>query len=562
MSEPAGKNIDRHNHGSAHGDSVWGREVVIETVAGHPCRVYKDRRKAVAELLIDLERWHDRTSLVQGNIRLSYRELTRRVMIAADELALHNVGYGDRVLLLGYNSIEWLTAFLAAHVRHAVVVLGNAWWSSAEIMHAWHTTTPRLTIADERLRNRIPADIEYLAIGGQSEYSGCTGQESLFEAGEAIAERLSANRPDILASEDDPAVIMFTSGTMGAAKGVVLSNRAVIANLHNLLLRTNRLPPELDESHEGTVNLMGLPMFHIGGLQSTMSALLSGGRIVFLEQGFQPEAVLDLIETEKVSFWGAVPTMVRRVLDAPSFARHKVTSVRSITITGSMVEPELMERARLAFVNATERVGSVYGLTEAGGILTAASGREINDHPGSVGKPLPVVELAIDALNSEGVGEILARSPSVMSGYWSDDSPDGIGEDGWLRTGDLGRLDQHGFLYITGRSKDIIIRGGENVAAAHVEACLLRHPDLAEAAVIGLPHPDLGEEVAAVVVSRPGRAIEPDTLRQFTAEHLAWFERPTRIWVRTDPLPTNNIGKVEKARLKTEWARRSPGSTE
>ena len=550
MSELAGEmsGLDRPD-GLAEG-SAWGRDVTVETVAGHPCRVYAHRRRAVAELLLDLERWPDRECLVQGEARLSYREFVQRVLTVSGQLEELGVGEGDRVLLLGYNSIEWLVAFFAAHVCHAIVVLGNAWWSTSEVAHACRVTTPKLTITDQTLLGRVPADLNVLPTN-QLAHPGSAHPGSAYLPASADLRRAGA-------SEDDPAIIIFTSGTTGAPKGVVLSNRAVIANLHNLLLRTGRLPSELDDLHEGTVNLMGLPLFHIGGLQSTVSALLSGGRIVFLERGFDPAAVLGLIERERVRFWGAVPTMVRRVLDAPSFEGRDLTSIRSLTITGSMVEPELMERARRAFPNATKRVGSVYGLTEAGGILTAASGRDIAEHPGCVGKPLPVVELLIDAPNADGIGEVIARSPSMMSGYWSDDSPSGLDEHGWLRTGDLGRLDADGFLYITGRSKDIIIRGGENIAAAHVEACLLRHPDVAEVAVLGLPDSDLGEEVAAAVVPRPGAAFDLNALKAFAADNLAAFERPSRWWIRANPLQVNGVGKIAKAQLKTEWISRSP----
>ncbi len=215
--------------------------------------------------------------------------------------------------------------------------------------------------------------------------------------------------------------------------------------------------------------------------------------------------------------------------------------------------PELVTRIKARFPNVERGVSQVYGLSEAGGTLTAASGRDLVERPGTAGRALPLVELRIDRPDEKGTGEVLARTPTAMLGYWGQSSDDAIDEEGWVHTGDLGHLDADGYLFITGRMKDLIIRGGENIAAAHVENVLLRHPDVAEVAVCGRPDPDLGEIVAAAVVLAPDSPVTVTELRSFAAEHLAYFEIPTAWWLRTEPLPSNDVGKVQKRQLLATW---------
>jgi long-chain acyl-CoA synthetase len=220
---------------------------------------------------------------------------------------------------------------------------------------------------------------------------------------------------------------------------------------------------------------------------------------------------------------------------------------------GSPVMPELVARTRAAFPQARRGVGTAYGLSESGGVLTTGTGDDYAARPHSVGKALPVVELRIDHADDQGVGEILARSPTVMTGYWGLPDDHTVDTDGWLHTGDVGGLDEDGHLYVLDRSKDVIIRGGENIASSHVEDRLLTHPDVAQVAVIGRPHPDLGEEVAAVVVPRAGAQVSVAGLTNHAAAGLAHFEVPTAWWVRAEPLPLNSVGKVLKRQLRDSW---------
>ncbi len=510
----------------------WGREVETVAVGSYRCKAYSQRPRCLAELLTDSLRWGERTFIVEGRRRLSFVEHAHTVGGVGVRLRAAGVRQGDRVLLLGFNRLEWVLAFWAVQSIGAVTVLGNAWWSEVETAQVVEEVAPDLVISD-RPSSALPPGCRLI---GFDELAGCEDAEALTPT----------------PREDDPAVIIFSSGTTGGAKGVVMSHRAVIANVQNLLILTGRLPSELPEDHVSTVSLLTVPLFHLAGVQISFSTLLSGGTLVFQEGRFEPEKVLALIQRERVRVWGGIPTMVSRVIEHPNFPNYDTSSIRSIPIGGAAVSPELRARLREAFPQIKQRVGSLYGLTEAGGVLAAGSGRELDGRPGCVGRPLPVVDIAIEGANPAGVGEIVARTPTASTRYLGAATPI-PDEDGWIRTGDLGRLDTDGLLYVVGRSKDIIIRGGENVAAVHVERCLATHPDVLEVAVVALFHADLGEEVAAAIVLRPGASAHPAEHAARAAKLLAKFEIPSRWWFRAEALPVNATGKVTKQAIIAAW---------
>ncbi|MGH9036356.1 MAG: class I adenylate-forming enzyme family protein, partial [Acidimicrobiia bacterium] len=422
----------------------------------------------------------------------------------------------------------------------------NAWWNGPEVEHAVRLTEPRLTLAPASLLERLPAgssalDLDQLELAGEA---GSTPAGAPADSGG------HPRGPRDPGDEDDPAVILFTSGSTGLPKGAVLPHRALIALQHTLLHLTGRFPDRLPADHPREVMLQSGPLFHVGGIQGLLRTWLLGGTLVFLRDRFDPAEVVDLIETERVHRWGGVPTMVSRVLDLPGLDTRDLSSVRSLTLGGSSVAPELVERVRARFPNATRGISQIYGQSEAGGTLTAATDRDLLARPGTVGRALPVVELRIDDPGADGVGEVLARTPAQMSGYWGQPEDDPFTPDGWLRTGDLGHLDADGYLYLTGRSKDIIIRGGENIAAPHVESALLNHDQVRDVTVVGLPDPDLGEVVGAVVVVAPDSTVTIDELVDVARERLAYFAVPTRWWVRLAGLPVNATGKVDKKALQ------------
>ena len=351
-------------------------------------------------------------------------------------------------------------------------------------------------------------------------------------------------------------MILYTSGTTGQAKGVILSHRAIIANLHNLLDRSRRRPSDRDPDAPQQVNLLTVPLFHMSGMQAMTLAAVTGDRLVFPPPGpIDVTTILRLIERERVSAFAAVPTVLARIVQHPGLSAYDTSSVQSVTMGGMYVHPSLVDQVRIAFPAAARRVGALYGMTESGGVLTSIGGSQLVEQPTSSGVPLPVVELRIANPAPDGSGEILARSPTTMSGYWGRPDDPVLDRDGWLHTGDLGRI-VGGHLHVVGRSKEIIIRGGENVSATRVETCLLTHPEVLEAAVLPLEHPELGEEVAAVVVVTTPDAVSVEELSDYVSASLARFEVPSAWWVRHDPLPLNASGKVDKPLLRGTWRAR------
>src|SRR5438128_945938 len=515
---------------------AWGTQV--ERSDGPiPFLQYSPRRRHVAELLLDLERWRDRTHLIQGGRRLTFGDLSLASDRVASQLAANGLEPGDRLLLLAPNSPEWVTGFWAGIRAGAIVTLGNGWWSRHEVEHAVKLVKPSLVIADRRRRELLPAGTQVVDV----------------ETVRRWPERPSPpSAPAAIGDENDPAVIIFTAGTTGDPKAAVLAHRSVIANVHSLLLVSGRLPQQLDPEKPAAVILQSGPMFHIGGLQALLLASLCGHTVVFLEGRFDAGQVLDLIERERVSVWGAVPTMASRVLEHPSLPDRDLRGFRSISLGGATVQPELTARLRLAFPSAERGLSTIYGMTETGGTVASASGTLMAEHPRTSGRPTPVAELRIDSPRSEGVGEILVRTPGQMLGYWDQPQADIIDDDGWVHTGDLGRI-ENGLLYVTGRSKDVIIRGGENIASAHVESALLRHPDIRNVAVVARPDADLGERVAAAIELDPAAPATADELAEFTRTQLPNHEVPTDWWLMSDQLPMTEAGKVDKRKLKGSW---------
>lgn len=516
---------------------IWGRDIENVQIRGYSCRAYRDRPHSVAQLLQDAQRWGQREFVVQGQRRLTFAEFSSAVDRIATHLQTLGVAPQSRVVLLAYNSIEWLAAFWAIQRLGGVVVLANAWWSADEVRHALGDVDPTLVLADQ---------LEKRGLDQRSDVVDINGLRKAVDS-----DVVSPPLPALNIDEDGLAIIMFSSGTTGRAKGVLMSHRGLIANIQNLLVLTGRMPNELPPDAPGTISLLTVPLFHLAGIQVSISTLLSGGKLVLLEGRFDAEAVLRLIQDEKVRVWGSIPTMVSRVLEYPDFQLFDVSTVKSIPMGGAAIPPALRERVQSAFPGVKKSVGSLYGCTEAGGVVAAGSAADLQDRPGCVGRPLPVVEVKIANPNAEGTGEIKVRTPTSTLGCWGESTP-ATDAEGWIGTGDLGHL-KDGFLYLSGRSKDIVIRAGENIGCAHVEQCLSQNPAVREVAVIPMPHADLGEEVAAVIVFRPGFEITKADLEAHASARLGKFEVPSRWWLRSDPLPTNASGKIAKGDLRTSW---------
>jgi acyl-CoA synthetase (AMP-forming)/AMP-acid ligase II len=523
----------------------WGDQIAVEVLGNVPYRMYTERPRRVESLLGFLDRWGTRPHIIQGERVVTFDDLRHGIAAKARALSALGVGRGDRIFLLGWNGPEWVCNFWACLQAGAVPVLANTWWSAAELANGLAALEPVLTLADTQAQAKMPA----------GRRCGPWGMDTCEADG---------NGPDVShqveRTEAETALIIFTSGTSGQPKAVVLSHRAVLARLHMTLHVTRKLPHQVDGSARDVTLITG-PLFHVGGMQTLLRAAVVGDTLVLSPGRYDPGEVLKTIERDKVNRWNAVPTMVSRLLDHPDLPRRDLSSLKSISIGGAPVHAELMQRMRVGLPSVNPRIPTGYGLTENGGQATAAAGSEDVAMLGSSGRPMSCVEVKF--LEHPGLpdGEILLRSPTQMSGYYGvDESP--IDQEGWLHTGDLGRLDDKGNLWITGRCKDMIIRGGENIAPAAIERALMTIPGVAEAAVIGIPHPDLGEEVMAIVV------VEADlTAEQLQAQlrsKVSSFAVPSRWRLQREALATNDAGKVNKtlisAQVRAELGNQPPAT--
>jgi acyl-CoA synthetase (AMP-forming)/AMP-acid ligase II len=540
-------------------------------IRGVPTRVWKNAPPNLRTIL-EMSRAHGpATFLVYEDERITFEEHFRRAAALGHRLVEEfGVEKGDRVAIAMRNYPEWAIAFWAAAAVGAVVVPLNAWWTAAELEYGLTDSGSTLLFCDaerlDRLEDRLPflnlrATIVARAHESQRASGDAVAADALrFE--ELIGGADEATLPERTVEPEDDATIFYTSGTTGEPKGALGTQRNICGNLISLIFSGARAGMRsggaggLPSGGQQNSYLLSVPFFHATGCHSVLVANTAfGGKLVIMYK-WDPERALELIERERVTTFGGVPAMVWQVLESPSFGKRDTSSVQSVAYGGAPAPPELVRRIEALFPGRTPSNG--YGLTETSSVTTMNSGVDYVAHPDSVGVPVPVCDVQVvdeseRALPSGSLGELWIRGPNVVKGYWR--KPEATAAsftDGWLHTGDVARIDEEGFVYIVDRAKDMIIRGGENVYCVEVEAALFEHPDVSDAAVIGIPHHVLGEEVGAVVQRKPGSTVTEDELRAHVAERLAAFKVPVKIWFRDDELPRNPAGKILKRDLRDE----------
>jgi long-chain acyl-CoA synthetase len=539
-------------------------EIVREDVLGVETQVYRERMRTLRELVAQSAARADLDFVVQGDApedRLTFGAHDARARAVASSLRALGVGVGDRVALCSANNPDWIVTFWACALLGAVLVPLNAWWKAEELEFGLNDAEAKVLICDERRmdvlrdsRARVPS-VEHVFVIGKD-----AGDDRSFSE---LADG-PADLDEAPLVEDDLLAIMYTSGTTGRPKGATLTHRQVIANLSNIVVlgvaaAMRGAPPRGGDGRVQSASLLVVPLFHVTGCLSTMTVnYATGAKNVLMPPGrFDPEVAMQLIERERVTGIGGVPTVMWRILESPALGRYDLSSVQRASYGGAPAAPELVERIEQAFPNLRKTLSTAYGLTETASVATSHGGDDYFAHPGSVGRAAPTVELRIVSDDGRDMpvgerGEVWIKGPTVMNrGYWRrPEANAAVLTDGWLHTGDVGYLDADGFLYLVDRAKDMIIRGGENVYCVEVENVLFDHPDVIDAAVVGVPHRELGEEVKAVVQLRAGSDASPADIRAFCRAHLADFKVPEYVELRDEPLPRNPAGKVLKSVLR------------
>lgn len=510
-----------------------------------------------------------KTFLVHEGERASFEAFARATLALAAELQARGVGKGDRVAIVMRNLPEFPVAFFAAVLLGAIAAPLNAWWTGPELEYALLDSGARVAIVDPERLARIQPHLA--ACRALEHVYVCRAQapaavprtralDAVIGAPSQWAELPPGELPAGPLAPEDDATLFYTSGTTGKPKGAIGTHRnSVTTTLSGgyasafAMLRRGEALPEPGTLPQKAV-LLSVPYFHVTGCQAVLFVCLYTGAKIVTMHRWDVEKAMALIEAEKINSAGGVPTIAWQILEHPRRSEYDLSSIESISYGGAPAAAELVRRIRELFPKTSPGTG--WGMTETSSTFTATSGEDYVLHPESCGRPLPVCDIRIaddfgQPLPVGEIGEVLVRGPNVVRGYWH--KPQETAEtlvDGWLRTGDLGRVDDEGFLYIVDRKKDMLIRGGENIYCAEVEAALYEHPAVMDAGVFGIEHPTLGEEPVAIVTTSVGTELSQAELQAFAGERLAAFKVPVQILVTHELLPRNPNGKLLKPALK------------
>ncbi len=495
--------------------------------------------------------------------------------VAAKTFALRlmadGVKPGDRIAVIMRNLPEWPVAFWAGVLAGAIVTPLNAWWTGPELEYGLKDSGTSILIVDseryERVREHVgkcPA-IRRIYVSRLRE-----------EVADPMVERLesvvggandwknltpSGENPFPLRQPDDDVAIFYTSGTTGKPKGAVISHRNIISNMFNsasaqarAFLRRGEAPPAPDPNGPQKASLISVPFFHATGCFAVMIPFMMAGNKLVMQRKWDTDLALPLIAKERITHVGGVPTIAWQILEHPRVNDYDLSSLEGISYGGAPAAPELVKRIKEQFPLATP--GQGWGMTETSATAVSNGAEDYERKPASCGVPAVTGEAKI--VGSDGmeaprgeVGELWYKGPVVVRGYWQ--NPESTAEtfvDGWVKTGDLAKMDEEGFIYIVDRAKDMLIRGGENIYCVEVENALYDHPTVMDAAVIGRPHQTLGEEPLAVVHLKPGARATSDELRHHCAQKIAAFKVPVDVIFWPETLPRNANGKIVKKELK------------
>ena len=519
----------------------------------------------------------ERIFLVYEDERVSFEAFYRAVSAFMRELQAKGVKKGDRVALVMRNFPEWPVAFYAGVSLGAIVTPLNAWWTGPELGYGLVDSGAKVLIADAqsalRLQEHMPncpalewayvsRTVDEIAhpkviklesvIGGAGDWASLPDQPLL----------------DVVVDPEDPATIFYTSGTTGKPKGALATHRNIVSNVMasgigaaRAFLRRGEQPPAPDPSAPQASILLSVPFFHATGCFAILSpTLIAGGKIVMMYK-WDPVRAFELIEREHIRAAGGVPTIAWQLIEHPERGKYDLSSLESVSYGGAPSAPELVRKIKETFPKSSP--GNGWGMTETSATFTGNSAEDYQNRPDSCGPAVPVCDMKIvDPADETGkalpigtVGELWGKGPNVVVEYWA--KPEATAQtfiDGWVKTGDLARIDEEGFCYIIDRAKDMLIRGGENIYCVEVENVLYEHPAVMDAAIVAVPHKTLGEEPGAVVRLKQGGQATEQELRAFVAERLAAFKVPVKVVFWHETLPRNANGKILKNELKKVFA--------
>lgn len=505
----------------------------------------------------------NKTFLVYLNERYSFAEtidMARRMARVLKDK--YDVSHGDRVALCARNSPEWCITYMATTILGAIIVPMNSWWKASEIKYGLTDSGSKLVVVDfarfqqiEPLLNRLDIDLIQIKPEKNTAYPEFY---SLLEGVNALSNK-EIDSFNVLPDSD--ASIMYTSGSTGMPKGVLSTHRNITNALYtwrfvkeiNEILRPELVekPPEFEPAL-----LCNVPLFHVTGSHAQFLASFVYLRKMVMMYKWDAEKALELVEQERISIFHGVPTMTWEILQSEKFEQTDLRSLRGVQSGGAPRPPGHLKLMLKKFPELAQP-GLGYGLTETNAIGAIISGKFYISKPHSTGRPTPPVSLVkiVDKNDQElgpnEVGEICIKGPTVMKGYWNKPGDTAkVLKDGWFYTGDIGLIDELGFLVIRDRAKDIVIRGGENIGCAEVEYAITEHPSVSEVSVYGIPDNRLGEILVASVMLKPEMNLQPEDLKHFLQEKIAAFKIPEQFYFQYEQLPRIASGKIAKKDLR------------
>ena len=536
-------------------------EIVVQEVLGNRIRTYKNAPTSVREVWLATREFADRDYLVYHDEVLTYGETHALTASVARWLFEQGVQPGDRIAIAMRNFPEWMIIYWACCSVGITVVGMNAWWTAEEMEYALSDSRPKVLFLDQerlaRVRERSSMVEGMTLVGVRLD----ADEKDVTPWSAVIAKQGSL--PDIEVDPDSDACIFYTSGTTGFPKGAQLTHRGCVSNLMNMLYArastalavmeaTGEVPPDPPPV---PVTLINTPLFHVTANNCAAYAVTAaGGKMVLMYKWDAGEA-LRLIEKHRIMTVSGVPVMARELINHPDFDKTDTSSLLALGGGGAQVPPDLV--LKIEEKVATARPNTGYGMTETCGIITSVAADFYIDKPDTAGPAMPVYEAkCVDPDGNEVPtgerGELWVRGASVIKGYINrpEATAETITDGGWLHTGDIARMDENGFIFIVDRKKDMVLRGGENIYCAEVEAALYRHDAIAECSVFGVADERLGEEVGAAIVLKSGQAATEDDIRAHCAAIMAKHKVPRYIWILKEPLPRNASGKFLKRELK------------